>query len=266
MNPKVKNIIIQTAVWIMLVAFLSVSMSFVMQKRHSNVCLGSDIYISDAHQFIDENEVREILKTKGLFLQGMSCDSINLDSIEKTLLRHHQVKSVETFKTIDGRLIINIEQRSPVVRLFNREGASFYIDSDGKLMRTSARYSPRLPVVTGNIFAIPEKYSSCFPELNDTCDFAGWQLYQIFRLSEEINNDPFILSLTDQIYIKENLQIELVPRIAGLSIVLGDTKNLKEKFANLKVFFQSVTGKDGWSKYREINLSFENQIVCTKKN
>jgi hypothetical protein len=32
------------------------------------------------------------------------------------------------------------------------------------------------------------------------------------------------------------------------------------------VFFQSVTGKDGWSKYREINLSFKNQIVCTKKN
>lgn len=265
MSPNVKNILIQASVALLLITFLSVSMSFVGKKRTANICLGTDIHISDSQQFVDENEVKDILKRKSLFFEGMSCDSINLDSIEKTLLRHHQIKTVETFKTIDGRLIININQRTPVVRIFNVEGKSFYVDNDGKLMKTSNRYSPRLPVVTGHVLADPLKYSSCLPALSDSMDIASWQLYQIYVLTEEINNDPFILSLTDQIYIRPDFQIELIPKMTGLTIVIGDTGNLKEKFSNLKVFFQSVSGKDGWSKYRVINLSFRNQIVCTKK-
>lgn len=265
MNARVKNIILQALVWILLIAFLSVSMSFVGGKRSSLICTDVEINISEAHEFIDETEVKDILAKSNLFLPGFICDSIDLDEIEKNLEKHNQVKSVETFLTVDGKLVINIAQRKPVLRVFNVDGDSFYIDEDGKLIPTSSKYTPRVLVATGRIKGSNKEYKSCIPNSVSSGDFAVLQLFQIYQFAERINNDPFMFAMVDQIFVNNEFQIELVPRVSDWTIVIGDTEDTEGKFAKLKSFLKVVPYPDGWDMYKTINLSFKDQIVCTKK-
>jgi len=265
MNAKLKNIILHVFVWMLLVVFLSVSMSFVVKKRNAVICSVAEVNISEANEFISETEVKDILSSANIFINGYLSDSVNLDSIEKILLRHNQVKSVETYITVEGRLVINIKQRKPVLRIFNRNGETFYIDEDGKLMYTSSRYTPRILVATGNIFGSPKDNKTCIPDNYDTCNFAVLQLFQLYKLAEEINRDPFMFALVDQIYVDNNTMVELIPKVSGWSVVIGNTEGIGEKFSNLKTFMLTAPYPDGWEKYKVVNLSFKNQVVCTKK-
>ncbi len=265
MKARVKNIILQTLVWLLLISFLSVSMSFVGGKRSSVICTDVEINISEAHEFIDEAEVKDILAKSNLFLPGFVCDSVNLDEIEKILEKHNQVKSVETFLTVDGKLVINIAQRRPVLRIFNNDGDSFYIDEDGKLMRTSSKYTPRVLVATGRIKGSYKEYKTCVPSSVSSGDFAVLQLFQIYQLAVKINSDPFMFALVDQIYVSNEFQIELIPKVSDWTIVIGDTEDTEGKFAKLKSFLKIIPYPDGWDVYKTVNLSFKDQIVCTKK-
>jgi len=265
MNAKVKNIALQIFIWLLLVSFLAVSMSFVGGKRDSGICTVAEINISEAHEFIDEQEVKDILANNNLFIPGFFCDSINLEKIENIIEKHNQVKSVETFITVDGRLVINIMQRRPLLRVFNEYGDSFYIDEDGKLMKTSSKYAPRVLVATGIIKGKIDDCVSCIPGSIDTCDFAVLQLYQLYQLAGKIAGDQFMFALIDQIYVNNKLQIEVIPKITDWNIVIGNNEDVEGKFSRFKSFLKVIPYPDGWDKYKTVNLSFRDQIVCTKK-
>ena len=53
----------------------------------------------------------------------------------------------------------------------------------------------------------------------------------------------------------------------GKILVLATPLTLQqEKFENLMKFYRNGLSKTGWNKYSIINLSYNGQIVCTKKN
>ncbi|PKP20417.1 MAG: hypothetical protein CVU05_09165 [Bacteroidetes bacterium HGW-Bacteroidetes-21] len=265
MKKSVKIKILHILSWTMLAAFLAVTMGFVKGNRDNVTCTSILVNISSENQFIDETEVKTILEKDGLFIPGILYDSLHLNEIENTLLKHNQVKSVETFVTLDGRLIISITQRKPILRIFNEAGNSYYIDEDGRLMFTSPSYTPRVLVANGNIMESYKPYYSCIPESNDFSDIKKMQLYELYLLAEKIEKDSFMYALTDQIHVTQRGEIEIIPKISDWNIILGDISDLDNKFANLRTFLNYIPYPDGWEKYNTIKLQFKNQIVCTKK-
>ena len=54
-------------------------------------------------------------------------------------------------------------------------------------------------------------------------------------------------------------------RIGGHQIILGKIERLEVKFKNLKAFYNYTMINKTIENYKTINLKYNNQVVCTKK-
>jgi cell division protein FtsQ len=57
----------------------------------------------------------------------------------------------------------------------------------------------------------------------------------------------------------------LYPRAGRHSIVLNNVQNIREKLENLRLFYRKALPKVGWNKYREIDISYKDQIVARQR-
>jgi cell division protein FtsQ len=89
-------------------------------------------------------------------------------------------------------------------------------------------------------------------------------LSAIFLLARLIQADKFLEAQTEQIFINEHHEIELVPKIGNQLILLGNSNRMEEKLRKLKAFYTEGIRYNGWETYQSINLKYKNQIVCTK--
>ena len=87
----------------------------------------------------------------------------------------------------------------------------------------------------------------------------------VLDLAKYISSDSLWNAQIVQIYLKDNKEIELVPRVGNHTILLGDITNYQEKLRKLYLFYEKGVNQVGWNDYKEINLKFRNQIVCVKR-
>ena len=80
----------------------------------------------------------------------------------------------------------------------------------------------------------------------------------------KINESEFWNAQIAQIHFEKDM-ILLIPRVGNHKINLGSFYNVSTKLDNLYQFYKSVMPVKGWQTYSEINLSFNNQIVCVRK-
>ena len=81
-----------------------------------------------------------------------------------------------------------------------------------------------------------------------------------------MQQNPFWDAQIEQIYICADQTVELVPRVGDHLIYLGELKDYDRKLDRLKEFYQKALNKVGWNKYSRINVEFDNQIICTKRD
>ncbi len=122
----------------------------------------------------------------------------------------------------------------------------FYIDLDGELMPAQLGSAIRLPLVTGYV---REKH------ILPLHDFARY-----------LEDEDFWSDEITQIYVRENGDIELIPRIGEHSILVGNFENIDEKLDHVRTFYKKVLQRKGWNAYRVINAKFDGQIVGEKNN
>ena len=70
----------------------------------------------------------------------------------------------------------------------------------------------------------------------------------------------------EQIHVTPKQEIVLVPRIGNHIIEIGKADNLEKKLAKLEEFYKEGLNKVGWNKYNKINIEFDKQVICTKKD
>lgn len=80
-----------------------------------------------------------------------------------------------------------------------------------------------------------------------------------------INSDVFWKAQVQQIHVRKNGELLLIPRVGDHKIEFGKIENLEKKFRNLKAVYIKGFSKSGWEKYSIISLKFENQVICTLK-
>jgi cell division protein FtsQ len=175
-------------------------------------------------------------------LLGVSQKQLSLPTIEKRLQEMPSVKKAEVSFDLRGELLIQIKQRMPVVRIIPQSGSSYYIAQDFTHIPASTAEVARVPIANGRL--------------------TNAMIKKVYTLSTYVQENEFMEALTEQIFVDNNNDLVIVPKIKNQRIIVGDTTLIKEKFEELVDFYSEGLNHIGWDKYRIINLKYKNQIVC----
>mgnify|MGYP000963269271 CR=1 FL=1 len=232
-------------------------------------CAQLDVVIDydSAAVFITPQEVKTHLISMFGNPVGQRLNEINLQSIENMLQTNAFISEAQASIDLSGKLSIEIKQKKPLVRVQTKNGQQFYLTEEGLMMPISEHGIERTPLASGEIF---DYYLSVrnFNNENSTVEdtlIKRSVLFKVWYLAGKIKKDPFMAALTDQIYVNEKAEFELVPRVGGQLIVLGDIDHIENKFVKLKALYSESFNQVGWNKYAVINLKYKNQVVCTRK-
>lgn len=220
---------------------------FFRQMKRDVVCHELEVVVKDSldKHFVSESDLIYILKKAGLNPINKSMDNINTDKIESVLLKNEMIAKVEAYKTPSGIVKLEVEQKIPILRVIGG-GGNYYVDNLGSTMPISRRYVAYVPIATGYV----EK------------ELAVTDLYKFALFLQE--ND-FWNNQIEQIFIQQDNEVVLIPRVGNHRIILGTFSDFEEKLDNLRLFYQKAIPKVGWEKYSVISLKYKDQIVCTKR-
>ncbi len=254
---------------ILIVIAFVISVGFASHKQSIMPCSGIIINMLDSSEndFVDENDIKQIIHNKFGSLTDKSIASINISLLEKIINTNPFICNAEVFSTIDGKLNIEVKQRIPVLRVINYNNESFYIDREGIFMPRSEKFTARVPVANGYIFdrESEKKVLNNFDRKPTDTIASKSRIEQLFHIISFTNQSSFWNSVVEQLYVNANGEIEMIPRVGNHSVILGDDNFLEAKFEKLFVFYREGLNKIGWDKYNKINLKYKDQVVCTKK-
>ncbi len=221
-----------------------------------------DIKDSSDYHFVTRKHLLNLAYGNSSGILGQPFKKINLLEIENRINVLRELKFAEVYRTIDGNIHIYADQREPIMRIMPDNGGDFFLDEDGVVVRRRNLYTPRLHIVGGNInisSAMLNGISVLDTSIKNTI------LKDIYQLVNYIRDDNFWSAQIDQIYVDDNNEIDLIPRVGNQTVHLGTIENFKGKLRNLEAFYDKVLPEVGWNKYSVINLEFKDQIVCKKR-
>ncbi|HRI40311.1 MAG TPA: hypothetical protein P5565_03195 [Bacteroidia bacterium] len=252
--------------WSALGIVFVVSVGFTGSRQDSMACTGVHVHITDTigHSFVEVDDVEAMIRDKYGAVEGKSLHAINTALLESIIRNNPFVKTAEVFSSIDGKLYVEVIQRTPIVRVINQLGESFYIDEQGTFMPLSGQYTARVPVANGYLFdrEAERNILQYSEEQRADTSIKRSRIDEVFRVAQFLQGDPFWLSQTEQLYVNLNGDIELVPRVGNHTILLGDASRLDVKFRNLRWFYREALNKKGWGEYKTINLKYHDQVVA----
>ncbi len=217
--------------------------------------------------FITSDELYKRLVDEEVLFPGQTFDQLNVDKIEKYIAGMGEIRKVRVFTKIGPDWTIKVELRQPIARIFNQFGESFYLDQEGYTLSPRSLHTARVVVVNG---AIPDRLNSppVVELINNDSLKSIRKLDDIYRITNYVCKDPFLLAQVAQIHYKKNGDFVLIPQVGGHTIVFGSAlsdKEVSDKFEKLKTFYKYGLPYEGWNKYDKIVLKYEGQIVCKKK-
>lgn len=190
-------------------------------------------------------------------LESLSLNDIDIKRVEEVLEAQAFIADADAFVDDDLQLNIIVTQRVPLLRIIGESGQNYYLDEDGIRMPLSEKYTARVPVVTGNVMLWSDNF------MGDPTN----QLYQLVELARLIREDEFLNALIEQIYINNNGEWVLAPKVGDQVIHLGryDKSGAENKLKRLKTFYRQGLPYEGWSKYKSFDLRYNDQVVARKR-
>ena len=236
--------------------------SFNKPDETAAVCNKMTINIADetTNGFITADEIKHRLNQSKIMPLKKQLSLVDTRKIEDVLKESPFVKSADCYKTINGKVVINIAQLTPIVRIKAANGEDYYIDNKDCVMPNS-NYTSDLIICTGQV---NKAFATQF----------------IAPLSAAIMSNDLWKNQIEQIHVLPDKSIEIVPRVGDHVICIGqlpqdNDKNKQRKLINsflekkmdrLMKFYKYGLSKAGWNKYAYIDLQFDNQIICKKRS
>lgn len=188
---------------------------------------------------------REIARW-GKTLKGTPMFEVDTRAMERHLSALSNFEKVECSIHNDGKVHVDVVPMIPEIRVFDSTG-SYYINKDGKKIKSKALFFADVPVVSGNF----------------SKDFPASSLLDLVRF---INSDKALSQLVGMIEAKDADNIFLVPRIHGHVVNFGDTSRREEKGRALTAFYRNVMPWKGWDAYDTVSVKFQGQVVATRRD
>src|SRR5690554_1327328 len=196
--------LLYTSLWMIVLVGLGFLMSFINVKSSEYACNDLHIIIPGEQSFIVRGDVDKILKETQGAIVGKTLSAIPIHEIENDLKSIPFIEKAMVSKDVSGKITIRIKQREAVLRVINDFGNDFYVDNNGLKIPLSAHYAPRVLVANGKIM---ENYNKDLDSIQTPL------LEDQFKLSEYIQADTLWNSQIEQLYVNNQGEIEMVPRV-----------------------------------------------------
>jgi cell division protein FtsQ len=256
-NKKVRNILQKIAIILVVATAAILIISAVEKKEDDNV---SNVFINieplnNGKTMIDSLDIlTTIERSFGFKLESQKIGIVNIERVERIIEDEAFVKDAEVFMDTKNRIHISIKQREPILRYFDENGKSFYLDTEGQKMPTSKHYSARVLVATGDI---PPHEPTFMVSAN------GHILKDLYYLTQYIRANDFWNSMIEQVHVKRG-EFILIPKVGKQKIQFGKFEKIENKFRRLRKFYEEGMSRVGWRKYRTIDVRFDGQVIGRK--
>lgn len=236
-----------------LVIIFMVALAAASNRQSNKTIKGLEVKLNDeqAYSFLQQKDIETLLlKNRHIDLGKASIASLDLKLMEDIALTNPWVAKADIY--VDNRqvLSVNILQREPIARIFDLNGASYYMDSTLHTMPVSAGYAYAAPVFTN----VPVLRQDSMNRVLQS---------KIARVSKVLQQDSFWQAQITQVAVQPDQTFVLIPLMGNQSILLGDTSRIEDKLKNLMAFYKQVSGKIGWDKYETLDLRFKGQVVAS---
>ena len=193
--------------------------------------------------FVEEKEILTILSSSFPELKkGLPIMELPLKDIEKRLLGHPFIRTVEASVDQQGILKLSLTQHEPMARIARAESADGYITKEGLLIGTSPSYTSRVLIVQGAYISslMDQGRIDAIPELIPLI----WNA-QVTELEINGRND-----------------IRIHQQVGKQVIEFGDAHDYESKFERIALLYKEILPRKGWDAYERISVKYKNQIVC----
>jgi len=239
--------------FLLVVAVLVIS---AIEQKQASFIKTMDIQIEplgDSTLLIQEGDVLLSLdKSFGYRFDERPIKQLDVERIERVLEDDPFILDADVFIDATNVMQVSITQREPMLRIIDKNGLHYYLDKDGYKMPLSKHFTTRTMVASGNI---P-------PHVPDFLERKRHILKDLFELAKFVEEDPFLWSMIEQMYVSNTGDIVFIPLLGDQKIIFGSKDRMEEKFRNLEVFYREVIPHTGFRKYETVDLSFAGQIVC----
>ncbi|RAV30688.1 cell division protein FtsQ/DivIB [Sinomicrobium soli] len=217
--------------------------SFANHRYERKPVSGIDIVFLDGDNlFVTHQAVNKLLIQNADTVPDIPKEKLVLNKLEGILNSDEMIQEAQVYMTVNGQLGARIKQREPIARVTGK--TSYYIDRQGKRMPLSPVHAVRVPLVTGTVD-------------EDV-------LEEVYTLVKYIDGDAFLNRNITGIH-REVSGYKLRMRADDFTVILGETDHLEQKVVNFKAFYHKALKDHSLDKYKQIDLRFNNQVVCTKK-
>ena len=224
----------------LIISFLLFILVFKFQTQY-NQQLNQKIKISAETLYTDQNKILDDVKQ--IVLSG---NHYEISSLENELEKMSHIESAEIYFSVNGDVSLSYYEFKPLVRVFNSENQSYYLDHNCKRIPLSEKYTADLILFTGFTENIED--------------------HLMLNLAKKIISNKFLSNQVSEIFINESSEAFFIPVIGNHKIKLGSFNNLEIKIKKMMTFYDKIIPKHGWEKYSEINLEYQNQIICLKND
>ncbi len=202
------------------------------------------------YHFVAEHEIMDMaVNNRNIDVVHTPVSKLDIHAMEQVILANPWIANAQVYIDNERVLQMYITQRIPVVRLFQQNGNSCYLDTTLSTMPLSANNIYYTTVVTN------------VPELKN--DSMGWAVKkQIVTLVRHIQADSFWNAQVSQVILDSDFTFELVPTLGDQRILFGDASGMNEKFNNLFVFYKNVLNRIGWDKYETLDVRYKDQVIA----
>ncbi|MBP3737954.1 MAG: hypothetical protein J6I72_02745 [Muribaculaceae bacterium] len=240
--------LIQNIILLVLASMLVAGILWARSRKADELCrrVKVEIVNSDSTQFVTEQGVMGELAQSGIKVVGKPMWQINAARIEEVLGKSEYLENVECVKARDGQLLIRASQLVPVMRVFDGDGVSYYVNAAGKRMNASAFYHSDVPVVQGH-------FTQRFPPT------------RLLPLVSYVEHDSLLRTLVTMYTVRDSNNVFLVPSIYGHVVNMGPVEDIENKFEKLKLFYREVMPAKGWETYDTISVKWSHQVVATRR-
>ena len=222
--------------------------------RSEQVCTGVIISFKGSAngRYVGSTEVARQMWPGGIpSLKGLPLDELNLSLMEHRIEQDPWVRNAELFIDAKGRLQVEVEEQQPLARLFNREGASFYIDETMRRIPLNRHFTPNLPVFTGLPLTLAGKGKE-----DSAC------LAEVLEIALVMREDSIWMAQIEECAYEPPRGFVMYPMAGNHKIIFGGSERARDKFRNLFVFYAKVLATEGWTSYKSIDLRFARQVVA----
>jgi cell division protein FtsQ len=235
-------------------------LGFAVDRSGETKCEGYEIQVlgDPTVRFVTQESLIAFIRDHGHTLSGQVMNDIDTYGIEEDISAIPFVEDAIVYKTIDRKVMVAVEQRVPVLRLFFKDGTSCYLDEKARYLQLSNSFSHKCLPITGVEPIADAQWMTSDAEPSQ-------ELSALWKMARYIQIDDFWNAQIMQVDVDPDKGVVLIPRVGNHQIIMGSAEDFQSKLEKLKEFYDKGISQTNWNIYQSLDLRYQGQVVGVKR-